>query len=384
MLGPKEPYVKMFNRAIQDRSNNQVAKFPLRPSSSGDCRRKLAYQLEEWLGLMSYEKGQLGARKLRIFKAGHAVEYDLKQQVKDCDGFTVKYRWQAVDFYSIEDDQNKGLRFKVQGSNDDCFCPTDEFDPEFGKGLVDYKSKGDKWEAAYKTGWDETNDKLSKIARKVCDTTTKEDNRGDTEFWVEDLEKFLEDLNDPFFAKNFYQLNGYARTEFFKAQGVDHCVLIQSNKNDSRIRVIRFKPCDKVYEKCKSIFEDVLNAVAQGSAEYAPRDSNLGSSMCSLCPYSKQCWDGADATKAFFKTLPPKKWPVDIWKLNDQNLKYLFGKHCHDSEYIKNKFKAREEEIIKKMLAHKIQKIKLDNGEVWMLKWLKTPKPHYELRRGKL
>jgi hypothetical protein len=121
------------------------------------------------------------------------------------------------------------------------------------------------------------------------------DERG---FWVEDLEAFIKDLsdpeglNDPWLAANFQQLNIYCMSEFLQERGIDFGFILQFNKNDSRIREIRFKPSAKVLELTKLKFQTVVDAVDKHSdPTHAPRDYTKDSATCRYCPFRRMCWD---------------------------------------------------------------------------------------------
>jgi hypothetical protein len=103
---------------------------------------------------------------------------------------------------------------------------------------------------------------------------------------------------------------------------------------------------------------------------------------CAWCPYAKLCWD-EDALKAHFNTYEKKEWPTDINKLKDNILVDLFNVY-ESPDKKASQADAIETDIIKRLVEAEVKKIKLDNGHVYELKYLKTPKPHFDLRRSKL
>lgn len=363
LLGPSEGYVDMLDTATEANAKaeaNGEKKFnPLRPSSAGKCTRELAYELIEFLGLETYEKEERSAEMQRIFGLGHHVERHLIQEfernVKD---ITLKYKQQVVTFFKLEAKNLPDLNLTIEGSIDTCFwSPTT-------RGVADFKSKKDRFSQFFKTNWDESTDKLSNM-----ESVTKV---SDTFFWVPNLVTFLDELKDPFFEQNFVQLNGYACTDFMRERGVDHASILQSNKNDSRMREVRFAPSLEVFERTKAKFQSVVNAVDQKNIELAPKDHMLGSMKCAYCPFKRQCWPNRDATRSFYNTFPAKEWPKDTNRMGaaGKEIEELFESYTELSE-AGEKAEAVEARILKQMMDKNESKIRLANGQVYIAKQLK-------------
>jgi hypothetical protein len=342
---------------------------PLRPSASGKCERELYYELMEYYGLAAYEKELKTPATQRLLDLGNPIErHAIYQFEKNVPYIKLKYKQQVLSFYKLEASNPKYAQ-QIEGSLDACFFSADS------RGVIDFKSKKDKFSAFYRTNWDETDEKLRRMAtvRTISESA----------YWVEDLAAFLEELNDAFFAANFLQLNGYACTDFLQERGVDHGAIIQYNKNDSRMREVRFRPSPELYEAVRAKFQNVVTAVDTSNTELARRDYALGSLKCAFCPFQKECWgENANGKKAFFDSLPPKKWPTDTRRLKAAGaaLEDLFAKFEELSQAEKEKERV-ELSIAKLMADTKVGKVKLDNGTVYEVKQLKE---RLSVRRSKI
>lgn len=372
LLGPAMGYTDFLNHETEEEQKNmeRSPRFPLSPSQSGKCTRALAYSTAEYLTEKKLGESEvLTPEKVRIFKQGWSVERDLKYEFTKCkDIFTRKYGGQKVDIFDLTATSDSSIEFSIEGEIDDCYyC-------EESKGCIDYKSKKDKFSRSHKTDWEETDEKLSRIAEKITSTL----------YWVDDLPKFLQDLNDPWFASNFIQLNCYCNSEYLLKKGIDHGSIIQYNKNDSRIREIRFRPSSVVYRDTRVKFQRALDAAVENDFKKAPQDFAPGSIICAWCPFKDKCWPGIDTKQAYFDTFPKKKWPKDTNRfkggreVEEKMAKWIEGVGTG------TKTAKLEEEITKILTGLKIRKIKLDNGEIYKVKSLKNPRPHFVLRRSKL
>jgi hypothetical protein len=371
LLGPELAYVDILNQGTQEHMDdeaNSVSDFhPIRPSSSGNCTRELAYSLAEYTGLRKYQKNAESPESHRLLNLGGYIERHLISMFERfASVFKIRYKQQTVEFYRLEAKDNPELSHLVEGSLDLVMWSKKY------RGVLDVKSKKDRFSAAYASNWDETTDKLKTM--KTVQTIS------DQAFWVEDLPAFLKELRDPFFEANFSQLNGYACTKFLRDRGVDHGAIIQYCKNDSRIREIRFKPSEELFLKVKQKFQTAIDAVAAGNPEQAPQDHILGSLKCAWCRYSKECWGTADSRKAFYSTLPKKQWPTDLARLpSGQALEAEFARF-ENAQAQEKEAEAAEQEILKDLVARKVTKIRMENGHVYEVKMLKDgPK----LRRSK-
>jgi phage tail protein X len=377
VLGPPIGYVDMLNEetlAAARREVEETRKFhPLRPSAFGKCSRELYYELMEYSGRATYAKKPKTPDTMRLLDFGHHVERHLVHQFdKHLKGVVeLRYKQQVLSFFRLEAKHDPKLSHLVEGSLDACFFSGDT------RGVIDFKSKKDKYSSYFSSTWDESTDKL----KRMTSVTTVSDHT----FWVDDLESFLEELRDPFLEMNFMQLNGYANTSFLKERGINHGAIIQSNKNDSRLREIRFRPSDALYEKVRGKLQGVVNAVDEGNPSLAPRDHILGSLKCAFCDFATTCWQDADTRRAFYDTLPGKRWPTDTTRMAKpvarklENLIVAF----EDLASKETEYSAVEAEILKVLTDQNINKVRFENGHVYEVKFLKSPRPRFELRRSK-
>jgi hypothetical protein len=98
-----------------------------------------------------------------------------------------------------------------------------------------------------------------------------------------------------------------------------------------------------------------------------------------MLPYSD-----TDPIKTYWKSLPPKVWPTDSSKLSEhQELEEYYSEFKEAEAQSKKKVQA-EQAIVEIATANKIAKLRFEDGSIYSVKFLKTPKEHFELRRDKL
>lgn len=382
ILGPAVGYVELLDASLTSKSKKDSTatrtSSPLRPSSAGQCARRLAYEFGEYRGLTQPNGEVRDAATARLLELGNSVEYHviklfqnldmsaLRTLIPDLEVFKVSYKQQCVTITPLSDGSI------VEGSLDLCFV-SNKF-----KGILDVKSKKDKFSSWSSSNWSETGEKLAKM--KSVEMVN------DSFYWIADLPAFLDELKDPFLADNFYQLNLYATTDFIKERKFDHAAVLQYNKNDSRMRELRFKPSDEIAQYVKDKFAIVQESVDQRQdPESAPREAQLGSIRCAFCPFSRRCWgDASQARQEYFDTFPNRKWPRDTDRLPiGQTIERLFESFTR-AEKDAALAKEIEADICSLLDENKVQKIRLQDQSIWELKLLKSPKPHFELRRGKM
>lgn len=360
-------------RLRKDRAEGKdKSKTPLRPSAAGQCARELAYGLMEHHKFANYDKKLNSAEGYRIFSLGHSIEYDLIKQMRDLmkDYFEIKYTQQSLSFARLTAKNNPKLSQWLEGSTDLVLWS------EKHKCILDVKSKKVKYSSYRNDNWEEFSDKLARLpsVKKLSDSA----------FWTDDLPAFLREVNDPFLAANFLQLNLYAMNPFIVERGIDHAAILQYDKNSSRLREIRFKPSQDLYDYVIQKMQGVLEAVDQGQPELAPKEFQLGSIKCAFCDYAKECWKDVDTTREFFKSLPPKRWPKDTSRLGEvgEALDSIYEEYATivNSQEAKERL---EQELIGLMNENQIDKVKFFDGNVYEVKLLKSPREHFELRRSK-
>ena len=125
--------------------------------------------------------------------------------------------------------------------------------------------------------------------------------------------------------------------------------------------------------------------VNSNTIEKIDKPYELGTAKCGFCPYRAACWPETDALKDHFATWPKKTWPKKTeWLAGlGTTLEAMFADRIELNDK-KDLLSSLEERILIVMENNKLYKIQLANGDVFLRKFLKTPRPHYELRRSKL
>lgn len=338
---------------------------PLRPSSAGKCEKELGYEYMEYRGLASYPPEEKKASVARLLNLGNAIETHANYAAQDAfkqmgSPIRIKYKQQTVTLFRLEHN-NEMIEGQI-----DLYLDADDWHC-----LPDWKSKGDKYSQFHKSSWDEFIEKLVKTGHAV---------EGGTDFvYITDLAKFINSEVDVFFNANLYQLNSYAHSDFIQEKIRNttkpfFCSILQYNKNDSRIREIRFSPSLEVFERVKAKYNKVAKVVeTTKSVEELNKDYVLGSSKCGFCRFKKECWPEDDALKAYFKQLPAKQWPKDMDRLPaalQGELEPLFKQYEMASGTVDTLDKV-ERDIVKALDKAKVYKIRLSSGHVYRLRRLK-------------
>jgi hypothetical protein len=365
-LGPQQGYVEMLDEAILQHEVDEAAKGrtrnPLRPSSAGECARKLAYQYREFKGIDPNTVEDREANIVRLLDIGHYIERHIIQQFRKVKGADAKYLQQVLSFFEVDDTW-------IEGSMDLGISSGEH------KGSADAKSKGDKFSSYHKTKWDEDAETYANM-RSVQAINEKL-------FYIDDLDAFLKELQDDYFKANFYQLNMYCCSDFLKSRGFDHGSILQYNKNDSRMREFRFRPSETVYKYVEDKFKRVHDLHL--TPDEVERERKLGTSNCAFCVYKERCRPNLDAKEAYFATFPDKQWPRDTNRLGDAGaqLEQLYEVYKETASLIPVREQA-EESIVHLMEQRKVKKVRFSDGAIFEIKFLKSPRPHFELRRAKL
>lgn len=372
ILGPPVGYTDLLDDAITEKiqKDAQEVRNPLRPSSAGYCARRLAYELTEASGYAKYEKELRDPTTYRLLNLGHSIEYSALQNLRLLPGFQMRYKQQVVTCFKLEDLEDGTKGTLIEGSTDVILWS------EKYKCVLDVKSQKDGWSSAHKSRWDESLDKYNNMKSLT--------RIGQAAWYADNVEAFLEELNGDFLADNIYQLNLYACSQFLRERGIDHAVIYKYGKNDSRHFEIRFRPSMELFKKVESKFNDIFKMVHSRQPEKVARESFLGSARCAFCPYNKICWN-EDAVKAWFRTLPRKEWPDQMSALGDAAphvakmfVDYMAAEKADTSKDI------LENQILRVLVDNNIQKIKLDTGQIYEVRYYKSPRAHFELKRSKL
>lgn len=357
IMGPSAGYTDLIDFAMQQNDEPRTA-FPLRPSAAGDCQRKLAYDLMQYRGHAKYQMEKPDPTLKRVFALGHAIEW---QSIKNFQllpklnpDIQVKYQQQVVTLFNLDPIGGKKQEM-VEGSLDFAMFLSKE------GGIGDVKSAKDKFSAHFSTKWDQMINDLHEMESTV--------EISETAVWVPNLREFIKELNDPFFEKNFVQLNLYCCSSFARERNVTHGFIYRYCKNDSRHFEIRFKPDPTMLDAFQAKCNRVNAAVAKKKPADVDRDHALGSISCGVCPYRELCWSGKDAKKEYFNTLPKKKWPTDI------KAKSSLGKMVAALEQAQATAAAAEQleqAVVKEMVNQKLYKIRTEAGHIYITRKLKS------------
>jgi hypothetical protein len=368
--------VDAFTLSISEEEAKTMKWNPLRPSSAGKCARELAFEYAQYKGYVPVERQVIEPALARIFSLGHSIEWHVIDHMKRAFNkmdkpIQIKYKQQVVDICQLHDGRD------IEGSIDLWLESPD------WKCLADVKSKGEKYSSYYKSSWEEFLQKILSTGYAVS--------IGPDAAYITDLEKFIVAHNDPWFAKNLYQLNLYACSDFATKRGLDFCSILQYGKSTSRLREIRFSPTPAVADNRREMFKLVAKTVDETKDPMQVQKSYvLGSSACGFCDHRAKCWPTDDAKKAHFKTWPYKAWPKDLDRL-DQSVQVelinLFRKYTESSKHAEDQ-SIYEESILKVLDREGINKIRLNEHQIYEVKHLKSGgkggKGQVVLRRGKV
>lgn len=340
---------------------------PLRPSSAGKCSRELALDLMGFRGIKFYPKPLISPDIYRLFSLGHAVEYDILKHFRLLP-FEVRYKQQQLELFKIKRKDDSLPPEYLEGSCDFVLW-SDAY-----RCIGDIKSKKAKYSSYMSSSWEEDFEKYGNLSSVRAISSSA--------LWIEDLDAFLKDIGEDFIADNFWQLNAYAHADFIKKRGIDFATLIYYNKGTSQLFEIRFKPSESVFKRLEEKFNKVSLMVDDGQIP-EQCDFTPGSIRYAFCGCHQMLEPGIEEPrKLWFQTFPKKKWPTDVSKLSVELQNDL--KDWAERQKSLKAQKALEERIISQMLEAKVKKVKLDNSRVYELKFLKTPKEHFELRDAKL
>jgi hypothetical protein len=365
IIGPAKSYCTLVDEALikkaeGERDNNKY--YPLRPSAAGYCARKLTYDTMAFLGIWPKKHEERKPSVIRLLSLGHSIEYHALRNLELIDGFQVKYKQQTVSMFRLTSGR------LIEGSIDAVMW-SDEH-----KAVLDVKSVGDRFDSAFATKWKATEEKYDKLPSME---------KFDESAWhIADPVAFLNDVgpDDPV-AQNIQQINLYLCSDFLKERGVTHGVIYRYAKNNSAHQEIRFAPSETLFHHTKAKFDEIEQAALAKKPERVEREMPLGSMACAFCPYAEDCRPGYNTKKDWFKTFPPRKWPTKIGELSyAEELEELFAQRAkHEAETMSSEAVANK--ILLLMEQEQVEKLQLEDGSIYERKFLKSPYPHFELRK---
>lgn len=355
----------------KNRQKGIIKRFPLSPSSFGACSRELAIKLAEFEGLNIFPMELIDPRSMRRFSRGYDIEYSMMKQLK-------KYVpiEQAFGQQYLTMDHTPDGKYVIGGSLDTLFLSKDHM-------ITDIKSKATYFSSFMSDAFEETFQKIAEMPGVVT--------FGERALYIEDIDSFYESYNkDDFISRYFLQLNSYGACDWAEqfqsnlfpgVKGIKLVNLLFENKNNHIMAEIRWTPSRKLYDYSITRMKDIYQWVVidrKDPLKYKA-DYTLGSVACRLCPRRANCW--GDIRHPY--NGPKKKWAKDSSYLNNTDQlesiylnyrKALTNKTTHDNLEI---------ELIKEIVESGEEKVRFSDGMIYEVKELKSPKPHFVLRRGK-
>jgi hypothetical protein len=353
---------KVWNERLfkTEYKGTELDRFPLSPSQIGKCGLALARNLAHYLGVADYPRTEdfLESRVKRIFARGHLLESALISDLEKFTPLKIEGQQQRVKLFPVA----KGVH--IEGSIDGLAVHT-EGDTTI---LVDFKSKG----AFYSSGFKDSIDQFFQELRQ----TGLVEEIGETAFLIADVKALFDVISlDDFFVDYLLQLNSYAfavhAEDVKKPLKVDFVSLYYENKNTCANYEIRWVPHKALFEYAQKKFKYIYETVTTEGPEAVPKEFSLGSARCRLCDHNELCWgkyepkNNAEKGKIFV-AMPPE-----------------IDKGFSDSvaaEYAKEKFEADAITFMSKQTPEATHFTTVA-GVTYEKKFLKSPKPHYELRQ---
>lgn len=369
ILGPDVGLTDLLDAAVLSKQEDEHAAparfLPLRPSASGYCARKLAYDYSAYKGHMEKVQEVKKPSVIRLLDLGHHIEKAAIDQLYRANMFKLSYKQQSLHFMTLDDGTH------IEGSPDVVI----EF-PDGSKGLYDIKSKNTKYSSWRDNSWEESLWTLRKM-KSVA-------NISDTAFFIPDVHAFFDETDDESLVQNITQCNLYALNPFMQQRGVTFGGILRYAKNDSSIVEIRFALSQKLYDYVLAKFKNIHENAA--TPENVPKEAVLGSMACAFCPYKERCWPETDSKKAYYKTLPDKQWATDVDRLPPDVAAQLDQLQIEfdQAECESNRLDKVKAKMLLLMQQVNKTKIKTSNGQVFEAKFLKSPKEHYDVRKGKV
>lgn len=344
--------------------DGKLDRFPLSPSQIGKCGLALARNLSHYLGIADYPRANtaISPRVSRIFARGHLLEAALIADLEKFTPLKIEEQQKKLKLFSLA--ENVSVVGSIDGLAVHEVPSKDEYKGETTKVLLDFKSKGSFYSANF-------TDSISQFFQELKQTGLVEELHENC-FYITNAKGLFDLISlDEFFVDYLLQLNAYAfglRDEGIK---VDFVSLYYENKNSCANYEVRWTPHIALFDYAKTKFQFVYDTVTTKGAEEVPKEFALGSARCRLCDYNEMCWGKYepknDAQKGkFVGQLDPNL---------DKTLQGTFTDTIRNEKVV--------EEVLTYMSQKELTHIKLDNGLTYERKFLKSPKPHYELRLTK-
>lgn len=357
--------VKEVEKEIENYNTKVPDRYPLSPSGIGKCALALARNLAHYHGIAKYPRNvaALPPRLYRIFQRGNLLEDALIADFEKYTHLKLKLKQQRVHLFDVHADviESDGARINrpqpIEGDIDGLVvCEQSGF-----RILVDFKSKG----VRYSQGF---SDSFSEMLAEMVQTGLVED-RGNNLYFVSDIKALVDVWSaDDFFMDYMLQLNSYAFSDWFKRTGLHGVSLYYENKNTCANYEVRWVPDVRLFDYARDKFQYIYSTTFTSGPEAVQREFNAGSTKCYLCDYNELC------NGRFEKNVQRIGSNAQELGLADAYEEY---KKCLNSERVKEKLETK---ILSTMEQKDLTVITMPDGLRYERKFLKTPKPHHELR----
>lgn len=345
-----------------------IERYPLSPSQIGKCALALGRNLSHYLGLSDYPRGNtsISPRVKRIFGRGHAIESLLIDDIEKYTDVRIVDRQKELTLFTLADGT------PIKGSIDGIAVHSDGT-----RILLDFKSKG----AFHSAGF---GDSINQFFTELRQTGYVEETAPNT-FYITDPKGLFDIISlDEFFVDYLLQLNAYG-----SAESVDFVSLYYENKNTCANYEVRWVPNADLFNYAKQKFQYIYSSLhtVHNNWGYAknnspvptdefdkelvksvPKEFSLGSARCRLCEYNELCYG---------TYTPPVSRQVG-------ELGARLDKALRDSRANGNIGNTRvDEEVLRLMEKEDYTHVQTSDGLTYERKFLKSPKPHHELRLSK-
>jgi hypothetical protein len=325
-----------------------VDRFPLSPSQIGKCALALARNLSHYLGVADYPRNEnsITPRTKRIFARGHLLEAALIEDLEKFAGFKVVDRQKELTLFTLADGR------AIRGSIDGVGVYEDGT-----RILLDFKSKGAFYSGAFQ-------DSISQFFNELRQTGHVQELSANA-YIITDPKALFDTISfNDFFIDYLLQLNAYGYVE-----KTDFVSLYYENKNTCANYEVRWVPHVDLFTYARDKFQYIYDQVhSQGGAESIPKEFSVGSSRCRLCDYNQLCWGKYTPTTT--------RSTGELGAKLDKALRESRANGGRGNDRI-------DEEVLQFMQQHDYSHIQTSEGLVYERKFLKSPKPHHELRLSK-
>lgn len=351
--------VKLMDDGLQKEISNEVEgwnnrtnleRFPLSPSQGGKCALALARNLAHYLGVSEYPRptDAISPRTQRIFARGHLLEDALKKDLAKYTPLKVEDEQKRVTVFALSEEH------KVEGNIDGVLVS-----PLGRRVLVDFKSKGAFYSAAF-------NDSINEFFAELRQTGVVEELAPNC-FFISDAKALFDVLSlDNFFVDYLLQLNAYA---FAEGVQVDFVALYYENKNTCANYEVRWEPKRELLDYVKTKFQYIYDTVRSKGPEAVEKEFQLGSARCRLCEHNERCWGKYEPKASTARVVGSLQPDLDMALRAAQREHHVVAKV--------------EEAVLNEMQRKDLTHVQTSDGLIYERKFLKSPKPHFELRLSK-